>query len=152
MRGALRTIAITGLIVGAMDITSAIILAISRGLTATRLLQFVASGLIGPKAFTGGTATAALGLAVHFVIAFCLVAVFYAASRRLGFMLRHAVLAGVVYGLMVFGVMNLIVLPLSSAKPRHSLTGDLIQIGIHMFVIGLPTALLIRRFSGANDA
>jgi hypothetical protein len=152
MRGALKTIAITGLIVGAMDITSAFILAISRGSTATRLLQFVASGLIGQKAFAGGAATAALGLGLHLVIAFCLVAVFYAGSRRLGFLLRHAVLAGLVYGLIVFGVMNLIVLPLSAAKPRHSLTGDLIQIGIHMFVIGLPTALLIRRFSGANGA
>ena len=135
-----------------MDITSAIILAISRGSTATRLLQFVASGLIGQKAFTGGAATAALGLGLHFVIAFSLVAVFYGASRRFGFILRHPALSGIIYGLIVFGVMNLIVLPLSAAKPRHSLTGDLIQIGIHMFVIGLPTALLIRRFSGANAA
>ena len=147
---AVRAIAITGLIVGAMDITSAFIIAISRGSTVTRLLQFVASGLIGQKAFAGGAATAVLGLGLHFLIAFSLVAIFYAASRRLGFMLRRAVLAGLVYGLIVFGVMNLIVLPLSAAKPRHSLTGDLIQIGIHMFVIGLPTALLIRRFSGAN--
>jgi hypothetical protein len=79
-----------------------------------------------------------------------LVAVFYAASRRIAFLRRQAVISGLVYGLVVFGVMNLIVLPLSAAKPRHSLSGDLIQIGIHMFVIGLPTALLIRRFSGAN--
>jgi hypothetical protein len=62
---AVRAIAITGLIVGAMDITSAFILAISRGSTVTRLLQFVASGLIGPKAFEGGIATAALGLGLH---------------------------------------------------------------------------------------
>jgi len=48
--------------------------------------------------------------------------------------------------------MNLIVLPLSAAKPRHSLSGDLIQIGIHMFAIGLPTALLVRRFSSATAA
>jgi len=145
---AVRAIAITGLIVGAMDITSAFILALSRGSTVTRLLQFVASGLIGPKAFEGGTATAALGLGLHFVIAFGLVAVFYAASRSLAFIPRHAVMSGLIYGLIVFAVMNLIVLPLSAAKPRHSLTGDLIQIGIHMFVIGLPTALLVRRFSG----
>ena len=147
---AVRAIAITGLIVGTMDITSAFILAISRGSTVTRLLQFVASGLIGPKAFEGGTATALLGLGLHFVIAFSLVAVFYVASRSLGFIPRHAVISGLIYGLIVFGVMNLIVLPLSAAKPRHSLTGDLIQIGIHMFVIGLPTSLLIRRFSGAT--
>jgi hypothetical protein len=149
---AVRAIAITGLIVGVMDITSAFILAITRGSTVMRLLQFVASGLIGPKAFAGGTATALLGLGLHFVIAFAVVAVFYAASCRLAFLRERPVLAGVVYGAFVFGVMNLIVLPLSAAKPRHSLTGDLIQIGIHMFIIGLPTSLLVRRFSGANAA
>ncbi len=150
MRRGLRAIAITGLIVGAMDITSAFIIAISRGSTATRLLQFVASGLIGAKAFQGGMATAALGLALHFLIAFGLVSVFYLASRRFPLLSRCPVPSGIVYGLAVFAFMNLVVLPLSAARPRHSLTGDLIQIGIHMFVIGLPTALLIRRFSGAN--
>ena len=148
---AVRTIAITGLIVGAMDITAAIIQAISRGATATRLLQFVASGLIGQKAFQGGGGTAALGLGLHFVIAFTLVAVFYVASRRLILLRRHAVVSGLIYGLIVFGFMNLVVLPLSAARPRHSLTGDLIQIGIHMFVIGLPTSLLVRRLSGATS-
>jgi len=151
MRAA-RTIAITGLIVGAMDITSAIIITISRGSTVTRLMQFIASGLLGPKAFQGDGGTVALGLGLHFVIAFSLVAVFYAASRSLAFLRQHAVVSGLVYGLIVFGVMNLIVLPLSAAKPRHSLSGDLIQIGIHMFVIGFPTALLVRRFSGATAA
>src|SRR2546423_12562969 len=146
MRAA-RTIAFTGLIVGAMDITSAIIITISRGSTVTRLFQFIASGLLGPKAFQGGLAAVALGLGLHFVIAFTLVAVFYVASRYLSFLRRHAVISGIIYGLVVFGVMNLIVLPLSAAKPRHTLTGDLIQTGIHMFVIGLPTALLVRRFS-----
>lgn len=152
MRAAIRPIVITGLIVGAMDITSAFILAISRGSTVTRLLQFVASGLLGQKAFQGGAATAALGLALHFAIAFAVVIVFYIGSQRLTFLRRWPVPSGIIYGMVVFGVMNLIVLPLSAANSRHSLTGDLIQIGIHMFVIGLPTALLLRRFSGANTA
>jgi hypothetical protein len=152
MRAATRVIAITGLVVGAVDITSAFIIAVARGSTATRLLQFVASGLLGPKAIEGGAATAALGLGLHFVIAFALVAVFYAASRQFSLLSRQAVVSGIVYGLVVYGFMNLIVLPLSAAKPRHSLTGDLIQIGIHMFVIGLPTALLVRRFSGETRA
>jgi hypothetical protein len=149
---AVRAIAISGLIVGTMDITSAIIIAILRGSTVTRLMQFIASGLLGPSAFQGGAATVALGLGLHFLIAFSLVAVFYAASRSVAFLRRQAVVSGLVYGLIVFGVMNLIVLPLSAAKPRHSLSGDLIQIGIHMFVIGLPTALLVRRLSGATAA
>ena len=134
-----------------MDITSAFILALSRGSTIPRLLQFVASGVLGQEAFRGGAATAALGLALHFLIAFTLVAVFYFAGRKLPFLQQHAVVSGILYGLAVYAVMNLVVLPLSAARPRHSLSGDLIQIGIHMFIIGLPTALLLRRFSGGND-
>ena len=141
---------VTGLIVGTLDILSAFLIALSRGSTVTRLLQFIASGLLGPQAFQGGAATAVLGLALHFFIAFTLVAVFYAARRRFGFVRNYAISSGIVYGLIVYGVMNLIVLPLSAAKPRHSLSGDLIQIGIHMFVIGLPTSLLLRQLSGAR--
>ena len=135
-----------------MDIIAALVHALSRGATATRLLQFIASGLLGPQAFQGGMATAALGLALHFFIAFTLVAVFYAARRSVGFVRQHAVWSGIIYGLVVYTVMNLVVLPLSAARPRHSLTGDLIQIGIHMFVIGLPTSLLLRRLSGASSS
>lgn len=150
MRAALRAIAVTTLVVGAMDITSAFIIAIARGSTAMRLLQFVASGLLGPGSFQGGTTTAAIGLAIHFLIALGVVTVFYFASGVFPVLRQRAIPAGIVYGLIVYAIMNLIVLPLSAAKPRHTLSGDLIQIGIHMFIIGLPTALLIRRFSGAN--
>lgn len=152
MRRALRPIVLTGLVVGAMDMTSAFILATSRGSTVTRLLQFVASGLLGQAAFQGGTAAAALGLALHFLIAFAVVAFFYAASQRFEILRRRAVVSGIIYGLAVYAVMNLVVLPLSAARPKHSLSGDLIQIGIHMFVIGLPTALLLRRLSGATPS
>ncbi len=150
MRG-VRGIAVTGLIVGTMDITSAIIITLLRGGTVIRLMQFIASGLLGKQAFAGGLPIAALGLALHFLIAFGLVTVFYFASGRLAFLRQHPVTSGIIYGLIIFAVMNLIVLPLSAAAPRHSLSGDLIQIGIHMFVIGLPASLLLRRFSYSYD-
>ncbi len=133
-----------------MDITSALIMAIVRGSTPTRLLQFVASGLLGPGAFTGGCATAAVGLALHFLIAFTVVAVFWLAREHVAIVRGWPVVSGLAYGLVVFAVMNLLVLPLSAAKPRHALVPDLIQIAIHMCIIGLPTSLLLRRFSGAS--
>jgi hypothetical protein len=145
--GAFRAILTAGLVVGAMDITSAIVLTLLHGGTIMRLMQFIASGLLGKSAFQGGLATAALGLALHFVIAFGLVTVFYFASRKLAFLRQRPVPSGIAYGLIVFAVMNLIVLPLSAATPRHSLSGDLIQIAIHMFIIGLPTSLLLHRLS-----
>lgn len=133
-----------------MDITSALTMAWSRGSTAMRLLQFVSSGALGQRAFDGGFATAALGLAFHFIVAFAVVIVFYYARRSFALVRAHPIGSGIAYGLLVYGVMNLIVLPLSAAKPRHALVPDLIQIAIHMFIIGLPTSLLLRRFSGAS--
>ncbi len=76
MRGALPAIGITGLIVGTLDICSAFIHAATRGASPTRVLQFVASGLLGRRSFEGGLTTAALGLGLHFVIAFGATAVF----------------------------------------------------------------------------
>jgi len=150
MRRAFRAIATTGLIVGAMDITSALIMAVTRGSTATRLLQFVASGVLGRNAFDGGLATAALGLALHFIVALAVVAVFAIARLRMASLREHPFVSGICYGLLVYAVMNLVVLPLSAAKPRYALVPDLIQIAIHMFIIGLPTALLLRCFSRAS--
>ena len=140
----------TGLIVGTMDILSALIMAWARGSTAMRLPQFVASGALGQRAFDGGMATAALGLIFHFLIAFTVVIVFYALRRSLRFVREHPLVSGICYGLIVWLMMNFVVLPLSAARPRHALVPDLIQIAIHMFIIGMPTALLLRRFSGAS--
>ena len=106
---AFRAILTAGLVVGAMDITSAIVLTLLHGGTIMRLMQFIASGLLGKSAFQGGLATAALGLALHFVIAFGLVTVFYFASRKLAFLRQRPVPSGIAYGLIVFAVMNLIV-------------------------------------------
>jgi hypothetical protein len=68
-----------GWIAGILDITTAFI----RGRRPVRLLQGIASGLLGPQAFQGGWGTAVLGLALHFFIAFSAAAVYYAASRKL---------------------------------------------------------------------
>jgi hypothetical protein len=45
-------------------------------------MQYIASGLIGPRAFSGGAATAALGLAVHFSLTTIMAGGFVLASRR----------------------------------------------------------------------
>jgi hypothetical protein len=152
MPRALRPVVFAGLVVGVLDIAAAIIMAVSRGSTPTRLLQFIASGLLGRSAFDGGLATAALGLALHFAISLAVVAVFYIARSKLRLLRDKPVLGGIAYGALVFAVMNLVVLPLSAARVRHALVPDLIQLAIHMFIIGLPTSLLLRRFSGARPS
>ena len=138
-----------GLIAGTMDITAAILTyKIRNGLPATRLLQSVASGLLGKDAFTGGAKTAALGLFLHFVIAFGATTVFYLASRKIPWLIQNALAAGVLYGILVHQFMQQVVLPLS-AFHKGPFNFNLLVIGLitHIVCIGLPIAFCVRRFS-----
>ena len=144
---AFRTIASAGLIAGILDITSAFVIAGLKGTGSVRMLQGIASGLLGPRSFEGGMATAGLGLAIHFLIAFTAASVFYAASRKLIFLTQHAVTSGLLYGIAVYIFMYWIVVPLAFAQARHSISRDVTAVIIHMLVIGLPISLVVRWYS-----
>lgn len=149
----LRPIAIVwaGLLCGAMDITAAFVVYGYYGLRPIPLLQGIAAGVLGPRAWNGGLPAAALGLLCHFVIALGAAAVFFVMSRWAPFLLQHAVFSGAVYGIAVYFFMNRIVVPLSAArKYPFSLKMMIIGVVIHIFCVGLPIALVIRRVSGAR--
>jgi len=141
---AFRAIASAGLIAGILDITSAFVIAELKGTGSIRMLQGIASGLLGPRSFEGGRATAGLGLAIHFLIAFTAASVFYAASRKLTFLTQHAVPSGLLYGIAVYLSMYWIVVPLAFVNARHSVSRDVTAVIIHMLLIGLPISLIVR--------
>ena len=133
---------------GVMDITAAFVVYGYFGAKPVRLLQGIAGGILGPRTFQGGFATAALGLFCHFFIAFSAATVFYFASRYLPALFQYAVLCGALYGVAVYFFMNRIVVPLSNAaKQPFSLKFMFIGIVIHIFCVGLPISLVIRRQS-----
>jgi hypothetical protein len=136
-----------GLLCGVLDITAALVVYGYMGAKPIRLLQGIAGGLLGPRTYGGGIATALLGLLCHFVIAFSAAAAFVAASRVAPFLVRQAVLSGVLYGIAVYFFMNRVVVPLSAAaKFPFSFKMMVIGIVIHIFCVGLPIALAARRF------
>jgi hypothetical protein len=94
-----------------------------------------------------GIATAGLGLIIHFFVAFMVVTVFYASNRKFRFLTRHVVVTGLLYGVAVYLVMYWFVLPQVFPKFRHSISNDVLGVVVHMFLIGLPTALVVRRYS-----
>jgi len=112
---AVRAVLWAGFACGVLDITAALVVYGYFGAKPVRLLQGIGSGLLGPKAFDGGLATALLGLLCHFVIAFGAAAVYFVASRGIRFLIQNAVLSGVLYGVAVYFFMNRIVVPLSAA-------------------------------------
>jgi hypothetical protein len=133
---------------GVLDITAALVVYGFFGLKPMRLLQGIASGLLGSSAFNGGLATAMLGLLCHFGIAFGAAAVYLWASESISFLNQQAALSGILYGVAVYFIMNRIVLPLSAAAKRpFSVQMMVIGVIIHIFCVGLPIALITRRFS-----
>ena len=112
------------------------------------ILQSIASGLLGRAAYQGGMRTALLGLLLHFFIAF-------ASTRLPGWrcgsfpsLNRHPWIYGLLYGLAVYAVMNLVVIPFSAAALGSGPTPAIVRVNgvlIHMFGVGLPRRSIAAR-------
>jgi uncharacterized membrane protein YagU involved in acid resistance len=147
---ALPAILFAGLACGILDISAACIVYGSMfHVGPIRILHNVASGLLGRNAYTGGLASAAVGLLCHFVIAFGAATVFFLLARAFPVLLNQALLSGALYGIAVYFFMNRVVVPVSKvAKTPFSFKMMIIGVIIHIFCVGLPIALVTRRFSG----
>jgi uncharacterized membrane protein YagU involved in acid resistance len=147
----MKRILLATLVVGALDITEVIVFYGLNGVAPTRILQSVATGVLGKAAFEGGISTALLGLALHYFIAFVVVCVYFFASTRIAALRESPILMGTIYGLLVYLVMNFVVLPLSaSGPPRFTTAAVLNQLFAHVFCVGIPTGLIARARSGAT--
>jgi hypothetical protein len=142
----LRAVVLGGLLAGILDIAAAFVVYGFRGATPVRILQSIASGVLGAPAFEGGLATALLGGLLHFVIACGWAFAYFVASRRLLVLTRRPVVSGIVYGAAVYFLMNLAVLPLS-AFPRRPFALDVVILGVHLVCVGLPIALSVSRWA-----
>ncbi|PYJ22444.1 MAG: hypothetical protein DME99_05485 [Verrucomicrobia bacterium] len=148
---ALRAILTAGLVVGVLDISSAFVIWWQRGVALQRGLQGIAAGLLGAKSYEGGMATASLGLALHFFVAFVVVTIFYLASRKIPFLMKQPFVSGVFYGIGVYTVMYWFVLPTAFSTFRHRLGNELLAVAIHISLIGLPSAFIVRRYSQLTE-
>ncbi|GLQ52685.1 hypothetical protein GCM10010872_41340 [Dyella flava] len=110
------------------------------GLPPSRLVQNIASGLLGKAAFAGGSNTVLLGLLLQYAMMSVMVGVYYLLSRRFAGLRRYPWRYGSLYGVMLYIVMNDIVLPLSAA-PKAPFVMSWIFASIVMHVlIGLASA------------
>jgi hypothetical protein len=86
------------LIAGTLDITENIIFNYFRSITPYMIFQYIASGLIGMRSFDLGWESVALGVAVHYTIAFVWTVVYFAAGRKVRILIQRPVIAGIIYG------------------------------------------------------
>ena len=172
--GATRAILAGGAAAGVLDIIYAFVVygPLSYGLTPIQVLQSVAAGWVGRDVSrAGGLSTAALGLATHFMIAAIMATVFVIAATRIKALTAEPVVAGLLYGLILYVAMNYVLVPLSAAhasgrfatsaaeaaerlqtafsalrpKDPWQLAGTVLT---HTAFVGVPIALAARYFLG----
>jgi hypothetical protein len=136
-------IVVGGLVAGFLDLTQAMIL------FGRKVPLVIAAGLLGRSALHGGMATYALGVLLHFFIAFSAAAIYCGTSMKLEFLKEHPLVCGLFFGMAVELVMSFIVLPLSALHDRGPYQlHDVIQgLLVHMVVVGLPISYSARRFA-----
>ena len=136
-----------GIVAGTLDILYAwFFWTLKAGVSMQRILQSVAAGLLGNSSYAGGSQTATLGLTLHYLIAMTMSATYYVVAWRWPLLVGRPLLSGAAYGLVLYGIMNYIVVPLSAASPGS--TDPLwitLTVAVHMFLIGVPIALATER-------
>jgi hypothetical protein len=145
---AAKTILLATLVAGTLDILSALIFYgyVFYNVGARHVLQGIARVLLGKKAFEGGWATAFLGLAMHYCIASSFVILYFLIFPYIPFLKKYKIASGLLYGVLVWMIMNLAVLPLVDHRSYHfKLLAVVRDMAILLYAIGLPISLLISR-------
>jgi hypothetical protein len=144
-RDLVSRLVLAGLLTGVVDgaFSSALSVLAYRS-TVSRLFQGVASVLLGGKAFDGGAPTVALGVLMHFGVAFGWSAVFLFLAMRTRFVTRlltspyGVVRVASLYGPFVWIVMSLVVIPALVHHPPTIGVRWWVQLVGHFPFVGVP--------------
>lgn len=106
----------------------------------SRLIQNIAAGLLGKRAFAGGENTVLLGVVLQYFMISLMVGAYYVASRRIKALNAKPWVWGLLYGLVLYATMNHVVVPLSAAPKGPVIASWIIlSIVVHL-VIGVTVA------------
>lgn len=144
---AITTILWSGLVAGVLDsLAGVVVYYIWFGLNPLQVLQFIASGISGPSAINGGVVPILLGLFFHFVIAYTVAVIYFFAYPKINLPGKYPIAVGLLYGLGIWLVMNLLILP-NSNIPKSPFDAGLAAVGIiwHMVLVGLPIAIITKK-------
>jgi uncharacterized membrane protein YagU involved in acid resistance len=146
-REILSAILLGGIIAATLDIGAA---ALISGRSPVRIMQAIAGGLLGKETFDGGVGTAILGAVLQEIMGILIAAIYVAFSKTVPGLLRHWIPSGLVYGVIIFFVMNYVVVPLSAYKSApHFSTLKFSENMVAMLLFGLIVAFFARRLVGA---
>jgi len=131
----------TGIVTGTLDAILALL--INFKVPAVIIFKFIASGLFGAAAFNMGTSAVLYGILIHYCIAFFWAIIFFLLYPRLIALMRYRIVLIIATGLVIWLVMNMAVLPLTSVHSQpFKLTGVLENIAALIIAFGLPVTMI----------
>lgn len=143
-----------GIVAGTVDIGAAALIYLTNPL---KVMQVIASGVLGKASYSGGASTEVLGLLLQWLIGILAASVYTVAALRFPILLDRWVAGGIGHGIGTFIVMNYFVAPLSNAWPRRPFTLDaslhkftapkFVENLIAMFVFGWIIAWFAHRYA-----
>ena len=149
MKSKSGTIFLSGLIAGTLDILAALIIydLILKKTTSVKILQSIASGIFKKEAYLGGSQMALYGLLLHYFIALTFAWFYFTIYPYFNFLKKNTVLSGILYGIFVWIIMNLVVLPtvFPSLPEKHLDFPLILSMLILIFCIGIPIALITKK-------
>lgn len=149
----LINILLSGLLVGSLDLLFAFVDFMgATGKDPAIILKFIASGLLGKPALTGNTGVAVAGLLLHYLIAFSFTSFLWWIFPKWTFLSWNAVLTGFLYGIFIWCVMNLVVVPLSRIPPppSHNIPRMVKSALVLIGMIGLPLSFIVYQYFHAG--
>lgn len=148
MAGSIAWLAVLqgGLAIAMLDFVYCVLFWSPQGVAPARILQGIAAGALGKASFGGGVATTLLGAGFQWLIGAGFVLAYALAARYLDALVRHPRRHGIAYGMALYVVMNMVVVPLSAApQPAHPDVAWMLA-SVPMFaVFGVMAAVSARR-------
>lgn len=147
-KGLTTAIIQAGLLAGTLDILAAFThFYIKTGKNPLLILRFIASAVFGKAAFEEGNSMLAIGLLLHYIIAFCWTILFFLLYPQIIALVKNKFVAAFFYGIIIWLAMNLLILPMTKLpKPTLSLVPSITGALILIVAIGVPVALLAKKY------
>jgi ABC-type transport system involved in multi-copper enzyme maturation permease subunit len=145
--GTAQAILWAALVGGTLDAAAGVIVyLIYFGMNPLQVLQYIASGVFGPSVINGSFVYVLAGLVLHYLIAIVVAIIYFGAASSIKLFVTQKVVVGLLFGLGIWLVMNLVVLP-NSNIPKNPFNAILAAIEIiwHMILVGLPIALIVAK-------
>ena len=143
-----RTVLLSGLLVGTLDITAALVqFYIKTGKDPLIVPKYIASAVFGKDAYAAGNKMVVYGFLFHYLIALLWTTFFFFIYPSLKLQSLNRVLTGVLYGLFIWFIMSRVVVPMSQAAvSAFNFKQAIVACLILIAAIGLPLSFIAHRF------